>query len=171
MVLRGEAGIGKTALLEYLVASASDLHVVRAVGVESEMELDLLGYISCVRRCSEPNKDFASLPEFVLQGLTDPDALKLLNSVVKDPLDARVSKRIITETRGNPLALLELSGELGAARFMDDLAPRDESSVSDQIEDSFQRRIEELPSDTQLLLLIAAAERARCARARRRGGL
>ena len=243
VVLRGEAGIGKTALLEYLVASASELHVVRAVGVESEMELAFAGLhqlcasmlgrlerlpgpqrdalrtvfglsegiapdqflvglatltllsevaedlpIVCViddaqwldrasaqalafvgRRLHaegivmvfatrEANKDFASLPEFLLQGLADPDALKLLNSVVEDPLDARVSKRIITETRGNPLALLELSGELGAARFMDELAARDDSSVSDQIEDSFQRRFEELPSDTRLLLLIAAAE-------------
>src|SRR3954454_22251152 len=39
LVLRGEAGIGKTALLEHVIASASEVTLLRAVGVESEMEL------------------------------------------------------------------------------------------------------------------------------------
>src|SRR6188472_934529 len=55
LVVRGEPGIGKTALLAYLVGSASDLTVVRANGVESEMELPYAS-ISCARRSSTDSR-------------------------------------------------------------------------------------------------------------------
>ena len=58
LVLRGEAGIGKTALLEYLVESASDLTVIRAVGVESEMELSYAGLHQFCGRCSLAYQSF-----------------------------------------------------------------------------------------------------------------
>jgi AAA ATPase-like protein len=59
LVLRGEAGIGKTALLEYLVESVPDLNVVRAVGVESEMEL---AYASVHQLCAPLLDRLESLP-------------------------------------------------------------------------------------------------------------
>ena len=60
LVLRGEAGIGKTALLEYLIASASDLTVVRAVGVESDMEL---GFASLHQLCAPLLDRLPELPD------------------------------------------------------------------------------------------------------------
>src|SRR3954467_4178306 len=193
LVVRGKPGIGKTALLEYPTDAASDVSVVRAAAVESEIELPFAGLhqlcvplldrlpclpapqrdaleivfglrmgsapdrfllglsvlslvseaaeagpLLCVvddaqwldresaqalafvaRRLSaepiailvasrEPNDDFGGLPELVVQGLRDADARDLLSSAVGAPMDVDVGERIVAETHGNPLALLEL---------------------------------------------------------------
>ena len=242
LVLRGEAGIGKTALLEYLIAAASDLMVVRAVGVESEMELayaslhqlcgpllhrleslpgpqrqaleivfglsggaapdlflvalaalSLLSEVSeerpvlCViddaqwldqtsaltlafvaRRllaervglvfaAREPGDQLRGLPELEVGGLRNDDARALLSSAVRFGLDEQVRDRIVAETCGNPLALLELPRGLGATELAG-FGTAAVSALPSRIEESFRRRIAALPEPTRRLLLIAAAD-------------
>jgi DNA-binding CsgD family transcriptional regulator len=243
LVLRGEAGIGKTALLEYLIESASDLTVVRAVGVESEMELAYaslhqlcaplldrlerlpapqrqaleivfglssgtapdrfvvgLGVLSllsevdderpllCViddaqwldqasaltlafvaRRllaepvgivfaAREPGEELQHVSELEVHGLRDGDARALLGSTVRFKLDERVRDRIIAETRGNPLALLELPRGLTATQLAGGFGMVGAHALSGRIEESYIRRLKTLPEETRLFLLVAAAE-------------
>ena len=243
LVVRGEAGVGKTALLRYAIESASDLRIARAVGVESEMELAfaalhqlcgplldglerlpapqadalatafglrvgavpdrffvglaVLSLLSeaagehpllCVvddaqwldrasaqtlafvaRRlfaesvvlmfaAREPGEELRGLPDLVVQGLPDRYARELLSEVVRWPLDVRVREQILAETRGNPLALLELPRGLSPAQLAGGFGLPRALSLSGRIEESFLRRFEALPSETQRLLLLAAAE-------------
>ena len=51
LVMRGEPGIGKTALLEYAIESAAGLRVARVAGVESDWSWRSLPFSSCARRC------------------------------------------------------------------------------------------------------------------------
>jgi DNA-binding CsgD family transcriptional regulator len=243
LVLRGEAGIGKTALLKYLVESASDLTVVRAVGVESEMEL---AYASVHQLCGamldrlpglpepqrqaleivfglsagaapdrflvslavlsifsevseerpllcvvddaqwldqasaltlafvarrllaepvgivfaarEPGQELQHLAELELHGLRDGDARALLSSAVGFMLDAQVRDRIVAETRGNPLALLELPRGLTASDLAGGFGLLATQALTGRIEESFVRRLEALPDEARRLLLVAAAE-------------
>lgn len=101
---------------------------------------------------------FAALPELALVGLGESEARALLTGAVHTPLDDRVRDRIIAEARGNPLALLELplswqpknrAGGFELAEVLD---------VPYRVEDSFRRRSSSLPTETQLLLLVAAAD-------------
>jgi DNA-binding CsgD family transcriptional regulator len=245
LVLRGEAGVGKTTLLEYLAANASGCRVARAAGVESEMELafaglhqlcapmlshlahlptpqrDALGtafgltagaaadrflvglaVLSLLSRVAEerplvclvddaqwldrasaqvlafvarrllaesmalvfavrePGEDaeLGNLPVMVVGGLNDLDARALLDSVVPGRLDDQVRDRIVAETRGNPLALLELSQGLTTAELPAGLGLPGARPLGSVIEQSFLRRVRSLPPATQRLLLLAAAE-------------
>jgi hypothetical protein len=243
LVLRGEPGVGKTALVDYLIESADDIRVVRGAGVESEMELAfaalqqmcapmldrlerlpgpqqdalrvafglsggkapdrfvvglaMLGLLSEVAEerpllCAiddaqwldeasalavafvarrllaepvaivfvtrEPIKALSGLPEMVIDGVDDDDARLLLASAIRGPLDERVRETIIAETRGNPLALLELPRGLTPAELAGGFALPDAQPLADRIEQSFLRRLQPLPPHSQRLLLTAAAE-------------
>jgi DNA-binding CsgD family transcriptional regulator/tetratricopeptide (TPR) repeat protein len=110
----------------------------------------------------EPSESFGGLPELVVEGLDDRDARELLSSVVPGRLDERVRERILAESRGNPLALLELPRGLSPAQLaggfgLPAVLP-DARSAPSRIEQSFVRRLEELPFDARLLMLVAAAE-------------
>jgi DNA-binding CsgD family transcriptional regulator len=248
LVVCGEPGIGKTALLEYAIGSAAGLRVAQVAGVESEMELafaalqqlcapmldkleslpdpqrDALGVafglkagaapdrflvglaalgllseaaeqqpllcviddaqwldrasaqalgfvarrlladrVALVFATREPGEEYRGLPELLVGGLREGDAQDLLSSVVRGPLDERVRDRILAETRGNPLALLELPRGVAPAElaggFGSPSVPT-ASGLPGRIEDNFRRRLEVLPAATQQLMLVAAAEPA-----------
>src|SRR5215469_9873218 len=243
LVVRGEAGVGKSALLEYAAGAAADMRVVRAAGVESEMELafaglhqlcaplldrleqlpapqcDALGVafglrsggapdrflvglavltllseaagdrpllclvdaaqwldqmsaqvlafvarrlladpVGLVFAARDPGEQLGGLPDLEVRGLREEDARGLLRSVIRVRLDERVRDRILAETRGNPLALLELPRGLSPAQLAGGFGLTGAQGVSGRIEESFRSRLEALPAGTRLLLLVAAAE-------------
>ena len=100
----------------------------------------------------------AGLPELVISGLSDGDARELLDSVVLGRIDERVRDRIVAETRGIPLALLEVPRNVSAEELSGGFGNSGVRRSAGQIEDSFVHRIKSLPADTQRLLLVAAAE-------------
>ncbi|BBZ03958.1 transcriptional regulator [Mycolicibacterium chitae] len=98
------------------------------------------------------------LTELRLDGLSDSDARALLDAVVLGRLDERVRDRIVAETRGNPLAVLEVPRNFSPAELAGGFGNAGARPSAGQVEESFVRRIRLLPTDTQLLVLTAAAE-------------
>ncbi|HEY2241589.1 MAG TPA: LuxR C-terminal-related transcriptional regulator [Streptosporangiaceae bacterium] len=101
---------------------------------------------------------WAALPFLTVAGLSSSDARALLESVTPARLDDRVRDRILAETRGNPLALLELPRGLSAAELAGGFGIPDAPTLAIRIEGSFLRQLGSLPADTQQLVLVAAAE-------------
>ena len=108
----------------------------------------------------ERSEELAGFPGLVVEGLRNGDARALLGSALHVPLDERVRERLVAETRGNPLALLELPRGLTPGELAGGFGLLDAPGLSGRIEGSFRRRLAGLPAETQRLLLVAAAEPA-----------
>jgi DNA-binding CsgD family transcriptional regulator len=245
LVIRGEPGIGKTALLRYAARQASGLRTTEIEGIQAEMELPFAGIhrlcspmFGVVEALAEPQQhairvalgvsagnspdrfliavaalnllaasaeerpllclvddaqwlDAASvetlgfvarrlaaepiamifalreptatraldgLPQLWLGGLDEPDARALLSRAVAGRLDDRVRDRIIAETAGNPLALMELADSMSPSERAGGYAAPATSDVPSRLEARFLRRVAALPERTRRLMLLAAAE-------------
>jgi DNA-binding CsgD family transcriptional regulator len=119
--------------------------------------------VALVFATREPGEEYRGLPELLVGGLREGDAQELLSSVVRGPLDERVRDRILAETRGNPLALLELPRGVAHAELAGGFGSPSVPAapgLPGRIEDNFRRRLEVLQAATQQLMLVAAAEPA-----------
>ncbi len=98
------------------------------------------------------------LPELPIAGLPTDDARLLLDAMIPGPLDEHVKARILDEARGNPLALIELPRGLTPAELAGGFGLPDARPLTSRIEQRILQRIQALPSDSQLLVLVAASE-------------
>jgi DNA-binding CsgD family transcriptional regulator len=244
LVLRGEAGIGKTALLDYLRERASSCRVLPAAGVESELELAFAGLhqlcaplLGALERLPGPQRGaletafglgagdppdrflvalavlsllaeaaeeepvvcvvddaqwldqvsaqtlafvarrllaervvlvfgvregtadgFRDLPALPVRGLATGDARAVLDSVLRGPIDEQVRQRIVAETRGNPLALVELTRGLTPAQLAGGFGLLETTPLSGRIEEGFLTRFRSLTAGARQLVLAAAAD-------------
>lgn len=245
LVLRGEAGVGKTALPRHVADTVDGFRCIQVTGVESDMELAYAGLqqlcapllphldelptpqrgaldvafgrgvgatpdrflvglavlsllaaatadqpLLCVvddaqwldqvslqtlafvarRFLAEPvvllfaardagAEALGTLPELAVTGLSDADARDLLDSVLLGRVDERVRDRVVAETRGIPLALLEVPRSVSAAELAGGFWNMGTGrSVMGQVEDGYRRRVEALPPAARQLLFLAAAD-------------
>jgi DNA-binding CsgD family transcriptional regulator len=100
----------------------------------------------------------AGLPELRLDGLDEQSARALLATVISGPLDESVRARILAETHGHPLALLELYRGRSAADLAGGFALPDAGDLPRRIENQYAARLRELPDEVQRLVLLAAAD-------------
>jgi DNA-binding CsgD family transcriptional regulator len=247
VVVRGEPGIGKSALLEDTRDRASDMHILSARGVESESELPFaalhqllrpaldklerlpppqaaalrvalgledapadqrfLVFAACLSLLSEHADqrpvlclvddahwldtasadgllfvarrleaegivmlfaaregdvrafDAADIPSLMLEGL-DAEAAETLLSRVAGKAVPTVRDRLITQARGNALALVELPSALNEAQLAGDEPMPEALPLTDQLERIFLERVRRLPHQAQGALLLAAADDA-----------
>src|SRR4051794_11763060 len=116
--------------------------------------------VAIVFTVREPSdeSELGDLPELALGGLQDDDARALLSAVIPGRLDDRVRDRLIAETRGNPLALVELPRGRSTGELAGGFVLPGAGTLPSRIEDHFRGRVAALPDATQRLMLLAAAD-------------
>src|SRR4051794_24593039 len=114
--------------------------------------------VAIVFATREPAEELLHVPELEVAGVGNEDARALLSSAVRFKLDERVRDRIIAETRGNPLALLELPRGMTARQLAGGFGLVEAQGLAGKIEQSFVRRLDALSEIARRVLLIAAAE-------------
>jgi len=114
--------------------------------------------VVCAARPGTGGDALAGLPEIPVHGLAESDARALLLASIAGPIDAAVCDQIVKESHGNPLALLELPRTWDVAGLAGGFGLPGGQPVAGRIEQSYVRRLQLLPADTQLLVLTAAAE-------------
>jgi DNA-binding CsgD family transcriptional regulator/tetratricopeptide (TPR) repeat protein len=114
--------------------------------------------IAIVFAAREPIGALHGFAELRVEPLGRRDARALLDSVLPARLDEQVLDRIVVETRGNPLAIMELPRGLSPAQLAGGFGLPEALPLSAGIEQSFARRLDALPRDAQRLLLLAAAD-------------
>jgi DNA-binding CsgD family transcriptional regulator len=112
----------------------------------------------CAGRTGAGEDLLPGLPELAVGGLGDEDARELLLGGLPGALDAAVFDQIIAESHGNPLALLELPRSWRTVDLAGGFGLPHSRPVAGRIEQSYVRRLRECPTDTQVLVLAAAAE-------------
>jgi DNA-binding CsgD family transcriptional regulator len=126
--------------------------------VARRLHADRIALLFAVRDPADTQVPLDGLPDLLVEGLPDASALQLLTEAVSAPLSADVASRIVVATRGCPLAVTELAAELSSEQLAGvELLP-EPLPIGARLEAHFLGRIRTLPSDTQSLLLIAAAE-------------
>jgi DNA-binding CsgD family transcriptional regulator len=119
---------------------------------------DRAGMLFTVREGEGQAGALAGLPELVLGGLPGEAAGALLAASASARVDRRVSAQIVSGVAGNPLALIELAGEMTPDELSGAVPLSWPLRFGGRLEQLYLSRVRALPADTRKLLLVAAAD-------------
>jgi DNA-binding CsgD family transcriptional regulator len=118
---------------------------------------DAVGLLITNREDPDHPTTFEGISVLPVRGLADGDAQELLRRNVPGRLDPAVAARIVADTGGNPLALLETAGALSAAHLAGRVPLPEPLPVGPRLESHFGQLIQRLPEQTRTLLVLLSA--------------